>query len=188
MDNNLLYLFNYNIAPDHGTVFMQQAMLCILQQDCKSRVDHLVVIPRKSGEGAFMIPKASGENGISPAAEPLYSMQELCPEPGRKKDCSSLQHPRGRAAQGQGAEAALWEGRIWKCCSVCWALNSIPACQAWLHVYFKEIQPHAFYFLPGLIDQPFKSRRDSRSGYPPCSSKVLKQEVMWKSVNGISPS
>lgn len=35
-------------------------------------------------------------------------------------------------------------------------------------VYFKEIQPHVSYFLPGLIDQPLKSRRrDSRSGYPP---------------------
>lgn len=102
MDNNLLYLFNYNSAPDHGTVFMQQAMLCVLQQDCKSRVDHLVVIPSKSGEGAFMIPRASGENGISPAAEPLYSMQELCPEPGRKKDCSSLQHPGAGQLRARG--------------------------------------------------------------------------------------
>lgn len=77
---------------------------------------------------------------------------------------AEVQHPRGRAAQGQGQR----EGSSWKCCSVSWALNPIPHCWAGLRVYFKEIQPHVFYFLPELIDQPFKSRRrDYRSGYPP---------------------
>lgn len=81
---------------------------------------------------------------------------------------AEVQHPRGRAAQRQGAEAAPWEETGWKCCSVSWALNPIPHCRAWLHVYLKEIQQHLFHFLSELIDQPFKSRRrDYRSGYPP---------------------
>lgn len=136
-----------------------------------SWVDHLVVIHSKSDEGAFrgMIPKASRENGISPATESLYSMQKLCSEPGRKAaiPCRNAASQR-QGSSWAGAEAVLWEGSSWKCCSVSWALNPIPHCWAWLHLYFKEIQPHVFYFLPELIDQSFKSRRrDYRSGYPP---------------------
>lgn len=73
-----------------------------------SRVDHLVVIHSKSGEGAFrgMIPKASGENGNSPAVESLCSMQKLCQEPGRKTAIPC----RSAASQRQGSSGAGGRG------------------------------------------------------------------------------
>lgn len=55
-----------------------------------------------------MIPKASAEDGISPATESLYSMQKLCPEPGRKLaiPCRGAASWRQGSAVGGGREAA----------------------------------------------------------------------------------
>lgn len=87
-----------------------------------------------------------------------------------KKDCNSLQkcsipeagqlrgrgqrQRRGREATGNAAQSP----EHW--------IQSLAAGHGYMYI-LRKFNRMFFFFLPGLIDQPFKSRRDSRSGYPP---------------------
>lgn len=126
-----------------------------------SRVDHLVVIHSKweawSQKHQQRMTFLLQMNPSIPCRSCVQSLEE------------SLQFP-AEVQQHPGGRAAPWEvgGKQLEMLLSSWALNSIPGCWAQLHVYFKEIQPHGFCFLPGLTDEPFNSRRrDSSSGYPP---------------------
>lgn len=143
-------------------------------------VDHLVVIHSKSGEGAFrgMIPKASGENGISLSVKSLFSMQKLCQELGRKRGRKTTipcrrAASRTRSCRGNSGVAGtgMHHGREA-------VVNAPQSSEHWIqsltavHVYmyisrkFKRVVVSSFL---GLLINHLRAqsrRRDSRSGYP----------------------
>lgn len=114
-----------------------------------------------------MIPKTSGEKGISFSCSWIPLFHGVVSR-AWKKDCNSSaasqrqgssgagqrQH-RGREAAGNAAQPP----EHW--------IQSLPAEHGYMYI-LRKFNRIFFYFLPELIDQPFKSRRrDSRSGYPP---------------------
>lgn len=138
-----------------------------------------MVIHRKSGEGAFrgMIPKASGENGISPSIKSLFSIQKLCQEPGRKRERKSTISYRSVVPRVRSCKGSLGPGTTGKRRGREAVVNAPQSSEHWIqslaavYVYMYILRKFkctvVSSFLGLLINHlRAQSRRHSRSGYP----------------------